>query len=198
VKRRLVTLAAAASLLLCVATVALWVRSYWCEDDVRWYRVWWSETPQGGRWTTYRFVTLISGRGGLGAKCAVEEFDYHPHNLTPGGGIRRDVSVFPAYPIIDPADPWAGMPVLLHMGGFQLCYERNEDPPANRHRSIRLTIPIWFVFCITVLPVTWTAARWRRSRRRERGQCGVCGYDLRATPDRCPECGAVPAEPAAR
>jgi hypothetical protein len=45
-----------------------------------------------------------------------------------------------------------------------------------------------------VLPAAWLLqAQWERLRqRKEQGLCRVCGYDLRATPGRCPECGSPP------
>jgi hypothetical protein len=53
-------------------------------------------------------------------------------------------------------------------------------------------IPWWlFLMFLLALPL-WTATgAIRRKRRMGRGVCVKCGYDLRATPGRCPECGTV-------
>ena len=54
-------------------------------------------------------------------------------------------------------------------------------------------VPKWFVLLVAACPVAgMTAARlWRR--RGGSGLCAECGYDLRASPERCPECGTMAA-----
>ncbi len=55
--------------------------------------------------------------------------------------------------------------------------------------------PVFYLvaLAIVVLPFAMKEqARRRHLRNTPTGLCSSCGYDLRATPHRCPECGAVP------
>lgn len=58
------------------------------------------------------------------------------------------------------------------------------------HSTATVTVPHWLVIALlSIPPLAWLSGRWRDRRRYPKGHCPKCGYDLRASPDRCPECG---------
>ena len=53
-------------------------------------------------------------------------------------------------------------------------------------------VPFWFLTAVFGLMAARAIRQARGANREVANRCRVCGYDLRATPDQCPECGARP------
>jgi hypothetical protein len=55
-----------------------------------------------------------------------------------------------------------------------------------------LVIPFWSVALLSGVIAVYLTRRYNTWQvRRRAGLCENCGYDLRASSDRCPECGAA-------
>ena len=172
--RQLFTLCSAASLVLCATMCVLWVLGPVTVGDY------------GNAWAG------IPGRGNV-AK-AVVAFG-HAFAFRSAGGtmrvhwnyIRRPEDRSTIGSIYGDAEPnrfgfaWNVAPTGRDAG--------NGKPWA---RQGTVAIPHWSVMLVSaVLPALWFHGRRRARYRVVRGLCPACGYDLRASPERCPECGVA-------
>ena len=75
--------------------------------------------------------------------------------------------------------------VIYYVSGFPM-----SAPPPTCARL--LVVPVWFFATVCgLLPITTAIALRGRRPRKLIGACFTCGYDLRASKNRCPECGRV-------
>ena len=75
----------------------------------------------------------------------------------------------------------------------------NITGPTDWTVAYRVAFPHWCGIIALISPFLPIAISRRRRRRHSRvGNCTNCGYDLRATPARCPECGMLTARGSGR
>lgn len=170
---------AALPILLSAAVAVLWVRSHWKMDQI-------------GRYSPTRSIICCSWGGIL-------EFTVCPSYVGPH-----------AYPDQPKATQWSYMSERLSdLGGpnFRIARYRQlawlgfaYDPNSLITRSYlglyysgyRVYVPHYFLILLILSPLFWELIKQRRYRRRSAaGRCIICGYDLRASKQRCPECGSA-------
>jgi hypothetical protein len=169
-RRRLFASVSVLSLILCLATVGLWVRSYFAFDALSSAR-----------------CTLISVSGrcfgvriASGTPDGTSGFFSSSTSSAPGRQVAR------RYVDLASGGHW------WNRRGFQVVYAA----ALGEARSLFLiSAPHWFVAALLLAPPAYWFYWFRRDRRSTirsaEGRCRHCGYDLRASPQRCPECGST-------
>jgi hypothetical protein len=174
--RHLVVLCSAVSLMSCVVVGVLWVRSYRIEDTIEHF----------GATTGVR--QAAASRGVL--------IFYEEHTVDPSLLYKEDPVISPfglrylgqdlgERPTIDNA----GSDLVFGFGRLRLIRHNGLREPWPNIVTI-VTFPLWLIVAVLLILPLIAAVRIQRHRRRlSAGRCKRCGYDLRASPERCPECG---------
>ena len=173
------TAAALISLLLCVATAALWVRSYWTKSLASYSTrgMTYGISPQSGRifvWKETNHDPFERGRKYLLSQPSRWTFGEDDATYGYYGAPRDEIRSV------------GGIGWASGLAGYL-----DHDGSTYPYSIVR--VPYWAIEASLVLLTTVFAIRiWRRVKP---NHCVRCGYDLRATPERCPECGTAVTKP---
>jgi hypothetical protein len=190
------------SLVLCVASIALWVRSQYRHDAIvtRWpahgmairsgdgiVRVYLRNTDRVGTVNTNAWQ-ISSGSGWF-------SIDDDPFQADSSGwsSLTFQPTTMFEWERVQGAAPSRG--VQLSLSGSSIVFSAPAGArPTVGDDYLRITFPHWlpvlvFGFLPALAALRFMTTHWRRYRRLLAGACPVCAYDLRATPGRCPECG---------
>ena len=197
-RRLLLNLAAAVSLVLCLAMAALWVRSYFSRDTlsiVHDRKFVFSSTPGGVQlevWTAFQVASISSTSTPQALTAYVDKHGLFEvtkvvHGQKKPYRAMRDIKWG-----TNAAAPILWNKTTVGFGRLDFVVTRAVIP-ATYEAATAYRIPVGpVVTMFLVLPfarLVPIGLRWWR-RGRVSGLCVNCGYDLCATPDRCPECGA--------
>lgn len=180
---RALNCAAAFSLVLCFIVCMVWARSYWADEVIT------SNTP-GQR------LIIDAPRGAI-CVTRIRYASGFPNDGLSQEAFRLFHQSLPPETLATDCDGQRGMigfytnasPVEAYSTPTDILQEPAKPPVIGHMRNV--LVPCWFVVSITTWPL-WRRSTWARRRRRmQPGHCASCGYDLRATPDRCPECGVA-------
>jgi hypothetical protein len=194
-RQRLFNLAAVLSLVLFVATVVLWLRSYLVADLAQCFK---HHSPNS-LLDIEESYNVSSGNGGLCFEWGRTDFAYR--DAGEAAQMRRQSGyVFDSRYRLNYSKTarWYGGTLYDNnydhrFAGFALRSWR--DTPTSPYGGWGMCVP-WVALSAAsaLLPGSFlrqTMRRRRDERRRHMKLCLACGYDLRSTPDCCPECGAV-------
>ncbi|HEX3357109.1 MAG TPA: hypothetical protein VHS31_09075 [Tepidisphaeraceae bacterium] len=193
---KLFNLAAAVSLGLCAATVGCWI--WGTVHPTAWPCF---ASPQRTWFVRFDHYHLILSDQQmvpqlLPAPFAVDSTRFGEYTLIlPGPPGRSGLRMDRRGEIVSPRGLWLWR-IKTPVGAIKCQDEKGVNFLLVNNFYSAFAIPWWMLLlALAICPALWLRVPVRARRRRQRGECAVCGYDLRATPDRCPECGAVPREP---
>jgi hypothetical protein len=181
--RRLFTLLSALSLLLCVGTCVMWVRSRKNTNNLSYGWV-------DGR-GEYRWVGIESIEGRVAIEREGEDAQLAAG--WPWDRVRRKLMGWEYFHGESDmsSEGFDDLPQKLGVR-YGTRAQFTFNPPQTMMIRTMLFPWVYVTAMATVCPALLCLRNLTSSRRGKRGLCPVCGYDLRATPDRCPECGMLP------